>query len=81
MAVGDAYRAKAVAFLAKAQTESDPKRLMEFGKLAAAYEHLAEQAERNVRVDLAYEAGAPLTELGNESPPEPGCGEPPPETG
>jgi len=56
MAVGDAYRAKAAQFLAKAQTESDPKRLMEFGKLAAAYEHLADQAERNVHLDLVYES-------------------------
>ena len=81
MAVGDAYRAKAAAFLAKAQTEADPKRLMAFGKLAAAYEHLAQQAERNTRVDLVYESGPPPTQLGNESPPETGCGEPPPETG
>ena len=55
MASGDEYRAKATEFLAKAQTESDPKRLMELGKLAAAYERLAGQAERNTQVDLAYE--------------------------
>ena len=55
MSVGDEYRAKAAEFLAKAQTESDPKRLMEFGQLAAAYERLAGQAERNMRADLTYE--------------------------
>lgn len=59
MAAGDAYRAKAVEFLAKAKTESDPKQLMELGKLAAAYERLAGQADRNMEVDLAYETAPP----------------------
>jgi hypothetical protein len=59
MAVGDEYRAKAAEFLPKAHTESDPKRFMELGKLAASYERLANQAERNVQVDLAYESAPP----------------------
>jgi len=66
MPAGDEYRAKAAEFLAKAQTESDPKRLMEFAKLAAAYERLAGQAERNVQVDLAYEAAPSSVDPGGE---------------
>jgi hypothetical protein len=71
MAAGDEYRAKAAEFLAKAQTESDPKRLMELAKLAAAYERLAGQAERNMQVDLVYETGPqPATESSGDPPAE-----------
>ena len=66
MATGDVYRAKAAEFLAKARTESDPKQLMELSKLAAAYERLAAQAERNVRVDLVYETGPPVVDTGDD---------------
>jgi hypothetical protein len=59
MATANEYLAKAAEFLAKAQTESDPKQLMEFANLAAAYERLAALAERNSHVDLVYETGPP----------------------
>jgi len=60
MTAGDAYRGKAVEFRAKAQVESDLKRKAEFEHLARAYQRLAEQAERNSRLDITYET--PTTE-------------------
>ena len=68
MAAGDEYRAKAAEFLAKAQSEADPKRFMEFAKLAVAYERLAEQAERNTHTDLVYESRPPPIVAGGEPP-------------
>ncbi len=55
MTAGDHYRNKAVEFRAKAQVESDLKRKAEFENLARAYLRLADQAERNSHLDVAYE--------------------------
>jgi hypothetical protein len=55
MTAGDHYRNKAVEFRAKAQVESDLKRKAEFEDLARAYLRLADQAERNSHLDVAYE--------------------------
>jgi hypothetical protein len=55
MTAGDHYRNKAVEFRAKAQVESDLKRKAEFEHLARAYLRLADQAERNSHLDVAYE--------------------------
>lgn len=55
MTSGDDYRGKAIEFRAKAQVESDPKQKAEFEHLARAYLRLAEQAERNSRLDVTYE--------------------------
>jgi hypothetical protein len=68
MAAGDEYRAKAAEFLAKAQSEADPKRFMELAKLAGAYQRLADQAERNTHIDLAYESQPPPA-LARDEPP------------
>jgi len=58
MTAGDDYRSKAVEFRAKAPVESDLKRKAEFENLARAYLRLAEQAERNSQLDIAYETPA-----------------------
>ena len=47
MKPGDEYRAKALEFLAKAETENSPLMRAEFENLAVAYLRLAEQAERS----------------------------------
>jgi hypothetical protein len=59
MKPGDEYCAKALEFLAKAETESSPLMRAEFENLGAAYLRLAEQAERNAKVDVTYEPPAP----------------------
>ena len=59
MKPGDEYCAKALEFLAKAETESSPLTRAEFENLAAAYLRLAEQAERNAEVDVTYEPPTP----------------------
>ena len=55
MAVGDNYRAKALELLARAETEGDMQMRAELENLAAAFLRLAEQAERNSKLDLTYE--------------------------
>jgi len=55
MAAGDNYRAKALEFLARAETENDPSTRTGFENLAAAYLQLAEQAERNSRLVIDFE--------------------------
>ena len=47
MAAGDKYRAKALEFLAQAETAKDAQTRAKFEGLAAAYNRLAMQAERN----------------------------------
>ena len=59
MAAGDAYRGKALEFLARAETESNPSSRAQFENLAAAYLRLAEQAERNIQLDVSYEPHPP----------------------
>jgi len=59
MKPGDEYRAKALEFLAKAETENSPLMRAEFENLAVAYLRLAEQAERNAQLDVTYEPPAP----------------------
>jgi hypothetical protein len=51
MAVGDNYRAKALELLVRADTEGDLQMRAELENLAAAYLRLAEQAERNSKLD------------------------------
>ena len=51
MAVGDNYRAKALELLVRADTEGDLEMRAELENLAAAYLRLAEQAERNSKLD------------------------------
>jgi len=69
MTAGDHYRNKAVEFRAKAQVESDLKRKAEFEHLARAYLRLADQAERNSHLDVAYET--PTTKKDDDSKLEP----------
>ena len=45
MAPGDAYRARALELLARAEVETAPETRAEFENLAAAFLRLAEQAE------------------------------------
>jgi hypothetical protein len=55
MTAGDQYRIRAIEFEAKATTEPNPKRKAEYENLARSYARLAEQADRNARVDLTYQ--------------------------
>jgi hypothetical protein len=52
---GDAYRAKAADFAARATTEGNPFMRVELENLALAYLRLADQADRNIRNDIVYE--------------------------
>jgi hypothetical protein len=54
MAVGDNYRAKALELLVRADTEDDLQIRAELENLAAAFLRLAEQAERNSKLDPTY---------------------------
>lgn len=55
MTTGDDYRIKAAELRARARLETDPVVGAEWESLARAYLRLAEQAERNSRLDLSYE--------------------------
>ena len=55
MAPGDAYRARALELLARAEVETDPETRAEFENLAAAFLRLAEQAERNTKLVIDFE--------------------------
>jgi hypothetical protein len=58
MTSGDAYRTKATELRAIAQRE--PVTLQaQFEALAQSYLRLAEQAERNARLDVSYETPSP----------------------
>jgi hypothetical protein len=52
---GDAYRAKAADFAARAITAETPSLRTELEGLALSYLRLAEQADRNSGSDLVYE--------------------------
>jgi hypothetical protein len=49
------YRLKAAELRAIAALDTSPARRLQFERLARAYLHLAEQAERNSATDLVYE--------------------------
>ncbi len=55
MTNGDAYRAKANAFMAQAKRATDPALRLQYEQFAQSYLRLAEQADRNQRSDLVYE--------------------------
>jgi hypothetical protein len=55
MAAGDEYRVKAANMNARARNERDPLARAEHEKLALAYLRLADQADKNAKVDLVYE--------------------------
>jgi hypothetical protein len=59
MAAGDQYRSLAAECNARARREADAVIRAEWGSMAQAYCHLAEQAERNALVDIVYETPAP----------------------
>ena len=62
MTNGDAYRAKANAFMAQAKRATDPALQLQYEQFAQSYLRLAEQADRNQRSDLVYETpGSPVT--------------------
>jgi len=62
MTRGNAYRAKANEFMAKAKSESNPALRLQYEQFAQSYLRLAEQADRNQRSDLVYETpGSPVT--------------------
>ena len=58
MTHGNAYRAKANEFMAKAKSESNPALRLQYEQFAQSYLRLAEQADRNQRSDLVYETPA-----------------------
>ncbi len=55
MATGDQYHLKAAELHARAMRERKPAVQAELESLAVAYVRLAEQAERNSVMDIAYE--------------------------
>ncbi len=55
MTVGEQYRAKALEFLALAQSQSTEDMRKEFENLAAAYLRLAEQADRNEGITVEFD--------------------------
>ena len=55
MTHGNAYRAKANEFMAKAKNESNPALRLQYEQFAQSYLRLAEQADRNQRTDIVYE--------------------------
>ena len=55
MTTGDHYRVKVADLRARARRESDPQLRAEFETLAAGYLRLAQQADRNTRLDVSYE--------------------------
>ncbi len=67
MAVGDGYRLKAAEFQAMAQDEKNVMLRMQFESLARAYLRLAEQAERNIQIDVTYEP--PSTKIDDSDAP------------
>ena len=50
------YRQKAAEFRAKAADASEPFTKAQFERLAVAYLHLAERADKNAQNDIFYEA-------------------------
>jgi hypothetical protein len=59
MASGDHYRVWATELRARALQEANPTVRAEFESLAAGYLRLAAQAERNEKLDFAYEIPQP----------------------
>jgi hypothetical protein len=55
MAAGDEYRVKAADMNARAKNERNPLARAEHENLALAYLRLADQADKNAKVDLVYE--------------------------
>ena len=55
MAVGDHYRTLAAKCDARARAEGEPAMRHEWEIMAQSYRRLAEQAERNARLDVVYE--------------------------
>jgi hypothetical protein len=62
MSAGSPYRIKALEITARAKTEADAGIREEMEKLAKSYERLADQAEKNAKTDIVYEARAPETD-------------------
>jgi hypothetical protein len=56
MPPGDDYRRKAAEMAERSAREADPALRGEFDRLALFYIRLADQAERNAKADLIYEA-------------------------
>lgn len=59
MTTGDEYRVKAAELRARARRETDAAINGELLSLARAYLRLAEQADRNQRLDITYETPPP----------------------
>jgi len=59
MSTGETYRAKAAEFDARARREIDPLLREQWDGMAKSYRRLAEQADRNARLDLVYEPPDP----------------------
>ena len=59
MPPGDEYRRKAADMAELSARESNPQVRNELDKLVLSYIRLAEQAERNARTDIVYEATPP----------------------
>lgn len=52
MTTADQYRARAAELLRRARNETSPMIRSEWENLAKSYRHLAEQADRNSRMDI-----------------------------
>jgi hypothetical protein len=63
MSAGDKYRARALELLARAETAKDGRTRAKFENLAAAFNRLALQAERNAAFDGATDTLLPGSEM------------------
>jgi hypothetical protein len=59
MSMEEEYRTRAAEAQARAQCETRPTLRAELEKVATAYLRLAEQAQRNSRMEVAYEPSPP----------------------
>jgi hypothetical protein len=65
------YRVKAGDLAALARAEKDPFGKAEYERLSLAYWLLAEQAERNSKVDLVYETPSHQPQVQQQQQPQP----------
>jgi hypothetical protein len=71
MAAGDEYRVKAAEMNARARKERDPLIRAEHENLALAYLRLADQADKNAKIDLVYETPPARPSLQQQQQPQP----------
>jgi hypothetical protein len=64
VSTADQYRIRAAELRAKAHEERNPRLAAEYEHLAKSYIRLAEQADRNQKLDVTYEPSPPMIPKG-----------------